>query len=41
MSYALRLMLAIQACEREGFTALAASLAELLKRELSTRKSHE
>ena len=39
MTYTLRLMLAIQACEREGFTALAAALAELLRRELSTRKS--
>ena len=39
VSYALRLMLAIQSCEREGFTGLAAALAELLKRELSTRKS--
>ena len=39
MSYKLRLMLAIQAAEREGFTGLAAALAELLKRELSTRKS--
>ena len=30
-----------RSCEREGFTALAAALAEMLKRELSTRKSHE
>jgi len=41
MTFNLRLMLAIQSCEREGFTGLAAALAELLKRELSTRKSHE
>jgi hypothetical protein len=37
MSERLRLMLAIQACEREGFTGLAAALAELLRRELSTQ----
>jgi len=37
VSYALRLMLAIQWCEREGFTGLAAALAEMLKRELSTK----
>jgi hypothetical protein len=37
VSYALRLMLAIQACEREGFTGLAAALVEMLKRELSTQ----